>query len=491
MKVSQIQNNIDIRNRKPNEPNFKGNPIIDAATCLGKPLIGLATYLDERVILGKAALDVTALDAPQIIMANNGEERREKFNKASFSFALGYLSPLITLPLTNRLAMKHVAKLTKSFFAKENSLIELSNKYLTSSKAIKQGMEELSKKSDFTDLLEKFGYDYEKIRLDLINTNSDRLPKKYLKSAQKTEEGIKKLSQKYNFKELLENNNYDYEKIRKKLINAKNAVLAFDLLFTSASIGCVGFFNNWQTKRKTKQDGFSAEFSMADKATVEKRAESFKKKEPLRKAIWLGILAGLTASPLLLRKGLTSQQSTKFNNYIKKIGSKFDYTDGIFMSRLPFFMSACAMYSGLVLASRNQTEIKDTSIRSTVSTIAYFGGDILIGSILGRLSDKYLKTDLINKDVEKSFLNKLIPPTRRLRDLSPRDKKIGAALYWINLAMLSVCMGFGIPYLINKMIRHDVNKDVQAQSKNTCVSMPNYTKPPRMEDFIKTDKRVG
>ena len=481
MKVSRFQNNIDIHNKNTLEPNFKGNPIV-----------GLATYLDERVLLGKAVLDVTALDAPQIIMANNGEERREKFNKASFSFVLGYLSPLVTLPLTNRLAMKYIAKLTKSFFAKENSLIELSNKYLTSSKAIKQGMEELSKKSDFTDLLEKFGYDYEKIRLDLINTNSDRLPKKYLKSAQRTKEGIDKLSasKKYDYTELLKENNYDYEKIRKKLINAKNAVLAFDLLFTSASIGCVGFFNNWQTKRKTNQDGFSAEFSMADKATVEKRAESFKKKEPLRKVIWLGILTLLTASPLLLKKGLTSQQSTKFNNYIKKIGSKFDYTDGIFMSRLPFFMSACAMYSGLVLASRNQTEMKDTSIRSTVSTIAYFGGDILIGSILGRLSDKYLKTDLINKDVEKSFLNKLIPPTRRLRDLSPRDKKIGAALYWINLAMLSVCMGFGIPYLINKMIRHDVNKDVQAgvnvKDNLSATAQSNIAKPIRMEDFIKS-----
>ena len=429
MKVSRFQNNIDIHNKNTLEPNFKGNPVV-----------GLATYLDERVLLGKAVLDVTALDAPQIIMANNGQERREKFNKASFSFALGYLSPLVTLPLTNRLAMKHIAKLTKNFVAKDANLIQLSNKYLVNKEETQKGIELLSKKlkTDYKPLLDKVGG--------------------------------------------------DYEVLRKKLINAKNSVLAFDLFFTSASIGCVGFFNNWQTKRKTKQDGYSAEFSMADKDIVEKRAESYKKKEPLRKAAWLGILTALTLSPLLLKKGLTSQNATKFNNYIKKIGSKFDYTDGIFMSRLPFFMSAIGLYSGITLASRNQTELKDTSIRSTASTIAYFGGDILIGSILGRLSDKYLKTDLINKDVEKSFLNKLIPPTKRLRDLNPRDKKIGAALYWINLAMLSACMGFGIPHLINKMIRHDVNKDVQAQNKNTAkttLSNIHPTKPIRMEDFIK------
>jgi len=67
----------------------------------------------------------------------------------------------------------------------------------------------------------------------------------------------------------------------------------------------------------------------------------------------------------------------------------------------------------------------------------------------------------MKKDIEKSFLNKLIPPIKRLRDLGPRDRKIGAVLYWINLAMLSACMGFGIPYLINKMIKHDVQKDVE------------------------------
>lgn len=408
MKVHKSSNNIDINNKKISKPNFKGTPMAG--------LVGLATYLDERVLLGKAVLDVTALDAPQIIMANNNQERREKFNKVSCGFILGYLSPLVTLPLTNRLAMKHIAKLTKNFVAKDSNIIQLSNKYLVNKEETQKGIELLSKKlkTDYKPLLEKVGR--------------------------------------------------DYEVLRKKLINAKNSVLAFDFLFTSASIGSIGFFNNWQTKRKTKQDGYSAEFSMADKDIVQKRAESFKKKEPLRKMAWLGTLTTLTLSPLLIRKGLTSQKTTAFNNYIKKISAKFDYTDGIFMSRLPLFIASCAIYSGIVLASRNQTEMKDTSIRSTASAITFWGGDIIIGSILGRLSDKYLKTDLIKKDIEKSFLNKLIPPTKRLRDLNPRDKKIGAALYWLNLAILSVCMGFGIPYLINKMIKKDVQKDILANN---------------------------
>ena len=402
MRINQFQNNIDIHNKNTLQQNFKGNPIIS-----------LATYLDERVMLNKAVLDIAAFEAPQIIMANNNDERRERLNKSLLGFSLGYLSPLITLPLTNRLAMKYIANLTENFAAKDANLIQLSNKYLINADETQKGIELLSKKlkTDYKSILDKVGG--------------------------------------------------NYEVLRKKLINAKIAVLAFDLLFTSASIGCVGFFNNWQTKKKAKQEGYSAEFSMADKDIVEKRAESYKKKEPLRKAIWGGILAALTLSPLLLKKGLTSKETNAFSSYVKKIAPKFDYTDGVFMSRLVLLLGTLGVQSGIILASRNNTELKDTSIRSTVSTIAFFGGDILIGSFLGRLSDKYLKTDLINKDVKQTFLNKLIPPTKRLRDLSPRDRRIGAALYWANLAMLSAIAGFGIPYLNNKMIRRNVEKDVE------------------------------
>lgn len=399
MKICHINNDDRI--------GFKANPFITSAC-----------YLDERVLLGKAVLDVTALDAPQIIMANNEQERREKFNKAAFSFTLGYLSPLVTLPLTNRLAMKHIAKLTKKFTSKDANLIQLSNKYLVNSKETKKGMELLSKEL------------------------------------------------KTDYSSIMNNVSGDYEKIRKKLINAKNAVLAFDLFFTAASIGSVGFFNNWQTKRKTKQDGYSAEFNMADKSVVEKRAESFKKTETLRQAAWVAILSLLTLSPLLLKRGLTSDKTNSFTKYIKKIAPNFDYTDGIFMKRLPFFMSAIGLYSGIILASRNKTEMKDTTIRSSVSTAAYFGGDILIGSMLGRLSDNFLKTNIMKKDCEKSFINKLIPPAKSLKELDGKSKSIGAALYWINLAMLSACMGFGIPYLINKMIRKDVNKDLELQQNS-------------------------
>ena len=185
MKVSRFQNNIDIHNKKINEPNFKGNPIV-----------GLATYLDERVLLGKAVLDVTALDAPQIIMANNGQERREKFNKASFSFALGYLSPLVTLPLTNRLGMKYVGKLTKTLLSNNHKAIHISNKFLKDSDSMMQELQRISKKT----------------KKDPFDALFDKLAPD------------KKKAQVLNIDELLKSCNGDKEILRKKLINAKNSV---------------------------------------------------------------------------------------------------------------------------------------------------------------------------------------------------------------------------------------------------------------------------
>ena len=130
--------------------------------------VSAAAFLEENVMLNKALLDVS-VDVPFVCLANNSIERKERLRRVSVNWSLCFLSPLLTLPITNRLAMKHIAKLTKSYFSHENNLIELSNKFLTSKEATKQGIEELSQKYDFSDLLKRNNYDYEKIRRKLIN----------------------------------------------------------------------------------------------------------------------------------------------------------------------------------------------------------------------------------------------------------------------------------------------------------------------------------
>ncbi|MBE7703867.1 MAG: hypothetical protein E7Z89_07455, partial [Cyanobacteria bacterium SIG28] len=197
---------------KENLQTFKGNPLVNAAA-----------FLDSRVLMNKAALDV-ACDVPIVLNANNKVERRERFNRAIIPWLIAYASPFITLPLTNRFAMKHIAKLS-SFNGKEANLIKISNKFLTSNELLKNGIKEISQKFDI------------------------------------------------NLSEVLKKCNGDYEVLRKKLTSAKTAVTSFDFLFTTFMAGSIGFLNNAQTKKKTGQKGFSAEFEMADKQTVEARTE--------------------------------------------------------------------------------------------------------------------------------------------------------------------------------------------------------------------------
>lgn len=401
-----------------NNVSFKSNPLINATS-----------FIEERVMLNKALLDGSK-DISTILQTNNSIERRERINRFAIIWSIAFLTPLVTLPLTNRLAMKYIAKLSKGFSAKENNLIKLSNKYLGNKELTKQGIEELSKK--------------------------------------------------YDFSKLLKENNYDYEKIRKKLINAKNSVLAFDFLFTTSLMGSAGFINRYRTRKKTGKDGFSAEFNMGDKNLIEKRAEKFKKSEKLRNNIFMAALALLTASPLILKKGLTS--TGKFADLIKKHAYKFDYNDGIFMKRLPFFLMAVIADVGILMSSRNKTEVKDNATRLSATQAAYFGGDIVIGSTLAALSDKFFKTDLLNKNCEKNFINKIIPPIKNIKELTGKNKIIGTTLFWVNMVSLFGVVGIGIPQLMNKMIKKDVS-EFSKKSENNDYSYFNQINNKTFKDF--------
>ena len=99
-----------------------------------------ATFLEENVLLNKALLDAS-VDVPFICLANNKIERKERLRRVLVNYTLVFLSPLITLPLTNRLAMKHIAKMTPKFMSKESNLIQLSNKYLKNKELTKEGID--------------------------------------------------------------------------------------------------------------------------------------------------------------------------------------------------------------------------------------------------------------------------------------------------------------------------------------------------------------
>lgn len=382
---------------------------------------GFSDLVMGNIFLNKALFDLTSSDIPWVIMANNKEERRERINRSALSIGMVFVSPLIVLPFINRFTMKNIVGLTSKFNSKEWHAIKLSNKDLISAEKIKTGLENLSKEL------------------------------------------------KINFKPIIDKVGGDYDKLRSKVSTAKNIVLGTDLMLIAGSFGHIGFFNAWQTKQKTRQNGYSAELKMADKEVIEKRAEKYKKTEKLRYAAFLSSLLYLTvAIPAALKRGLVSPVGCKFGDFVKKHATKFDYKDAIFMSRLPMALSFLTAHFGIFMASRNSTERKDNLIRSSSTLSIFFLGDILLASILGGLSDKFLKTKLLKKDSENKILNNVLPPIKDLKELKAeklkKEVKFAKGIFWLNFAVLSALMGFITPYFINKLIKKEVAEDTKKDS---------------------------
>lgn len=79
------------------------------------PLVNTTSFIEERVLLNKALID-GARDVSTVLQTNNKVERTERIRRFSLLWSLAFLTPFVTLPLTNRLAMKYIAKLSPGFF---------------------------------------------------------------------------------------------------------------------------------------------------------------------------------------------------------------------------------------------------------------------------------------------------------------------------------------------------------------------------------------
>ena len=412
--------------------------------------------LESNIIMSRAIVDLAGCDVPWVIMANNKQEKIERARRYAIVFVLAFLSPMALLPALNRVAMKNFAKLTKSLWSNSHKAIHLSNKYLVSAEKTKEGLAELVKNKTTIGPIESLYY---------------KITKK------------KPVEQTLNIEELLSNAGGDYEKLRQKLINTKNGVLFTDFLLSGVSLGVLGFVNNYLTKKKTGQSGFSAELKMADKNIIERRADSYEKNKHKRYAAFAGLaLAISTIPPLLLKHGLSSTAKNGFTDFVKKHAALMDYKSGIYMSRLAFFTLLLINHGGLLLASRNKTEAKDTAIRMGSGDAIFFGGDILLASVFANVSDRLFKTNL-RKGGQSSFFSKIFPKTKPIKDINTlvnkglmesKNKKTANILYWVNLAVLSFSMGFVIPTLINKMIRKDVQKDVDKNNSSGPKSSPKF-----------------
>lgn len=448
------------------QTNYKQNPSFKNG------FYNVTRELDSSVMLSRALIDTFGCTIPWIVMANNDTEKNEKTRRYLLDYAIIWLTPFVTLPLSNRFAMKSIGKLTKNFWSNNHKAIHISNEFLKDTDSMMVELNKMSK-GIYKNPLEALYYK--------LN------PKK-------------KYEPKINIDELLESVNGDKEKLRQKLIRSKNAVFFSDCMFTFGAGATVLFGNNEITKKTSGQAGFSAEMSMADKEIVEKRAENYEKSKKKRYLASLGLIAATTLGMSLA--GFATLYSKSSNKLVQKLRNNsklFDYTKGIYMSRLPFFLSNIAFYSGAsLLAARNNTERKDAIIRNGVGTAIFFGGDLLLSSLFTNFSDRIFGTKLRAKDNDNSFIRKIFPKVKSVKQvieeveqgkISKSNKKVAAGIFWTNMLILMVSMGYAVPTAINKMIKKDVEKDVQAgvNVKNNQFAMvqSNIAKHIRMEDFIR------
>lgn len=418
--------------------------------------------LESNIMLSRAIMTLVGIDIPWIIKSNNKQEREERIRRYSYFFAMAYLTPFALLPVLNRATMKYGVKLTNKFWSNNHKAMHLSNDFLKNTDSLKSGLKTLEKHVDLNPLEAL----YSKLTKNKIPDTLDT-------------------------KELLNNSQNNYEVLRKKIIKAKSIVLFTDFLISGVSLGSLGFINNYLTKKKTGQSGYSAEFNMAKKEVIEKRADNYERNKYKRLATFAAIALGVSLSlPYLIRRGLLKKEGNVFGDYIKRNANKFDYKKGIYMNRLPFLTAIAMTHCGVWLATRNKTELKDNMTRSFVIDFAFFGGDLILASIFSRLSDNLIGTKLQEKNNtgNKNSKIKILPQPKKLTEIleeihnkkiSPLNKKISAGIFWVNLAILSWLIGFGVPKVINKMIRKDVQKDAMkdnTSSKNIALQSINMKK---------------
>ena len=422
--------------------------------------------LDSSVMLSRAVVDMFGCCIPWLIFANNNIERKEKARKFSFEYAIAWLSPFITLPLSNRFAMKHIGKLTNKFWSNNHKAIHISNEFLKDTSSM---MSELS----------KMGKDVKKNPIESLY---------YKLNPQK------EYNPKLDIDELLKSCGGDKEKLRQQLIKSKNAVFISDCLFSAIAMGSFPFLNNEITKKLSGQKGFSAEMSMAEKEIVESRVENYEKTKKKRFLAFTG-LVGLSTAIMSLA-GFASLKSGSTNIFINSLKNKaklFDYKKGIYMSRLPIAVVVLLSSLGFVMSARNKTEEKDLMIRNLVGYSVFFGVDLLLASLFTNLSDKIFGTKLVKNDGNSSIWRKIFPKVKPIKQvidevekgqISKSNKRIAAGIFWTNMLILMGAMGYLIPKAINKMIKGDVDKDVHLHNQNLRLTNLPYNKPFNIEEFI-------
>ncbi|HBG49746.1 MAG TPA: hypothetical protein DDW90_09660 [Cyanobacteria bacterium UBA9971] len=408
--------------------------------------------IESNTVANRGILDIGGWLAPNVLMANNKDERKERLNKHGGYFLLAVLSPFVFMPLANRSSLKLLG-VTKNLFGKESHIIQLSKKKLANNAGeMVKGIEELGKKG----IENLFG---------------------------------KKIKIEKEFKAIL-NRFPDKEELRKKLIAAQKFQFMADFIPLGFIAGSIPWMTNDITKKQTGRSGFTAEFEMADKQYTEKMAEKHEKTKHKKMLAACAITLGNTLLiPTIVAKSLTTKTPGSFASVIKRNAHLFDYTKGIFVSLLPYFLiDVFADIPHWILASRDKHEMKDTSVRFGVALSIFFGGDYLLNNVVGRGLDRWRGTKLMNDDNFKNagFFKKFLMPVNKFdkikelekvpENILKRTQKYAVGMYWGNMLAIMLALGFGTPYVLNKILKANIKNDMNndKNDSHTTKALKNF-----------------
>ncbi|MBO6180698.1 hypothetical protein J6O86_03325 [bacterium] len=439
--------------------------VSDTLPFKGLNIYNSTAYVQNHTLINRGITTLGGSTVPQCIMSNNKYEAQERALMGGIYFVASYLTPILLIPLYNKHFLKNKG-IIKSLQGAEKKIIQVSKKYLTPDADLKEGLEKTAKIFD-----KKAG------------TNEH----------QKAFEEIYKI---YN----------NPEKLKKDLLSVHEKVLMTDFITTGAMWSAIPWIATEYTQMRTKRKDFSAGFEL--KKDNSKSDEEFKKSK-LKKLAWNiafsvipGILFAKTVTKGLsfslknppLERGPKSLISRWGYKKIANNPQNFDYTSGTNMSKTIYAaIWVLSSFPAKLISSRDTNERKDRALRDIGLFTMFFGGDFLINNIAGRIADKIFGTKIMNDDGKKlNFLQKFKMPLRNfktldeVKDIPPeilkKTKNIGAGLYWFSLLTNTALIGFALPKVLNKFLRHNIEKEKEQElNKQT----PAFKGKVTMEEFVK------
>ncbi len=428
-----------------------------------KGIYETTAYVQNHTLINRGITTIGGSTIPQCIMSNNKYEARERALMGGIYFVASYLTPIILIPLYNKHFLKNKG-IIKDLNSLGKRIIQVPKKYLTPKADLNKGLKETAKH-----------FDYEE-----------------------TQKSFNEIYSRYD----------DPSKLKKDLLSVHEKILMTDFITTGAMWSLIPWIATEFTEHRTKRTDFSAGFNLKnDMQKSSKELKQSKKEKIFWNVIFStvpGVLFAKTVTKALNRgvKSIAKNANIleKFKNKVlNKIASNphnFDYTSGTNMSKTIYAaIWVLSSFPAKIISSRDSNERRDRALRDIGLFTMFFGGDFLINNIAGRTADKLFGTQIMNtekfKDKNLNFFEKFKLNLKNFKDdsafenMNPkivrRTKKIGAGLYWFSLLTNTALIGFGLPKVLNKILRFNINRE---NDKTSNKNRPLYYAKASMKDFV-------